>query len=172
MREITVVTKVYKFEELSDKGKEKALENLWDLNVDYEWWEGVYEDAAQIEMDITEFDLDQKRYCNAKIPLPLETARLILENHGETCDTYKLAKEFLNGVEKAESSAQNCFFEVYDEYKLEGEIEDLEATFKKVLCKEYASMLQKEYEYLTSKEGILESIESNDYDFTEDGEIF
>jgi predicted transcriptional regulator len=32
-------------------------------------------------------------------------------------------------------------------------------------------MLQKEYEYLTSEEAIIETIEANEYEFTEKGEM-
>jgi myo-inositol catabolism protein IolC len=31
--------KVYKFNELDEKAKEKAIERYSDINVDYDWWE-------------------------------------------------------------------------------------------------------------------------------------
>ena len=36
MRTAIKKTKVYKFDELPEDGKEKAIENLYDINVDYE----------------------------------------------------------------------------------------------------------------------------------------
>jgi hypothetical protein len=49
---------------------------------------------------------------------------------------------------------------------------ELESEFEADLISEYAHMLQREYDYLTSEEAIRETIEANDYDFTEDGKLF
>ena len=40
--------KVYTFDELSALGKEKALEKFREHNLDYEWWDCVYEDAKEV----------------------------------------------------------------------------------------------------------------------------
>lgn len=55
-KEITV----YNYDELSEKAKEKAR-NAWrESNLDYDWWDSVYEDAADVA-DILGIDLRQKR---------------------------------------------------------------------------------------------------------------
>ena len=54
--------KVYEFNELSEEAKEKAIEKLWNINVDYEWWDCVYDDAENIGLKIKEFDLDRGSY--------------------------------------------------------------------------------------------------------------
>jgi len=36
---------------------------------------------------------------------------------------------------------------------------------------EYLSLLRQEYEYLTSKDAIVETIQANDYEFTEEGKL-
>lgn len=43
----TIETIVYQFSELSDKAKETAREWFRTSALDYEWWDSVYEDAAQ-----------------------------------------------------------------------------------------------------------------------------
>src|SRR5574343_362612 len=43
MQTITKEYTVYKFNELSDSAKEKALEKFYDINVDYDWYEPSYE---------------------------------------------------------------------------------------------------------------------------------
>jgi len=58
----TIETTVYKFDELSDEAKQQSIENLYDLNVDYEWWDCTYEDAENIGLKISEFDLDRASY--------------------------------------------------------------------------------------------------------------
>ena len=40
-------------EKLSDKAKQKAIEKFYDINVDYDWWDSVYEDAKNIGLKIT-----------------------------------------------------------------------------------------------------------------------
>lgn len=53
----TIRKKIYKFEELSDKAKQKVIEDNYCWNVEHNWWEFVYEDAAQLGIKITGFDL-------------------------------------------------------------------------------------------------------------------
>ena len=47
----------------------------------------------------------------------------------------------------------------------------IEDEFLKSLLEDYSIILQKEYEYQTSEEAIIESIKANDYEFTEDGKL-
>jgi len=59
METITKTYKVYKFSELSEKAKETVLEKQWDINISYDWWDSTYDDAANIELKITGFDIDR-----------------------------------------------------------------------------------------------------------------
>ena len=45
MRVETTTRNIYTWDELNDEQQSKAIEKLWDLHVDYGWWDGVYEDA-------------------------------------------------------------------------------------------------------------------------------
>ena len=100
-------TKVYEFAELSETAKEKAVQNLADINVSHEWWEHVYEDAAQAELKLTEFDIGRGSYCHGEfIEYAVDTANAILQNHGACCPTHETATEFL-----AESAALNYVYE-------------------------------------------------------------
>ena len=65
----TIRTKVYLFSELSDQAKQKVIEDNYDINVDYEWWESAYEDAANIGLKITGFDIDRGSYCNGEFTI-------------------------------------------------------------------------------------------------------
>jgi hypothetical protein len=40
------------------------------------------------------------------------------------------------------------------------------------LCQELYKTLEKEYDYLTSDEQIVEALRDNDYDFTDDGDMY
>lgn len=168
MREKTVTTKIYKFDELSDEAKQTAIEGLGDINVDHEWWDNTYEDAVTIGLKITGFGLSREAYCRGKWIEDAEaTARLIQEHHGEVCETYKDATEFQNAV-----SVQGSIFMDRDddkEFTDSDEYEELCSEFLRTLCEDYLIILQKEYKYLTGNEAIIESIKANECEFTTDG---
>jgi len=176
----TVEINVYQFDELSDKAKQKAREWWVEGGLDYGWWYGTFDDANQIDCEISAFDIDRASYCDLKCKYGFqETATKILQNHGESCDTYQLAKEFNeeydNLVEKYGSYDANQDSYIVDEeneYDFDQEVDELESEYEKMLGEEYLSILRKEYEWLTSEEQIDESIRINEYEFTEDGKIF
>ena len=62
--------------------------------------------------------------------------------------------------------------EFLDDLEIEEEIEDLENEYLYTLSEDYRIILQREYEYLTSEEYIKDTLIANEYDFTEDGEIY
>ena len=148
---------VYSFAELTDEQKQKAVENLWDINVNYDWWDCTYDDANTVGLKISGFDIDRGSYCTLSfINTDEDTATAILKNHGESCDTYSLAQAFLADLEKEIDEARQ---------------DDLSVDFLKALSDEYLSMLRTAYEYLTSEEVIIETIDANAYMFTENGDI-
>jgi predicted RNA-binding protein YlxR (DUF448 family) len=159
----TIETNVYKFEELSEQGKDNAVERLSDINTSHTWYEFTYDDANNVGIKIEGFDIDRGAYVKLEIDSHIETAQKILAEHGETCDTYKDAKQFIEDIDKLVEEDEN---EEFCEQK-----EELEDNFKKALEEDYLSMLRNEYEYLNSREAIIETIEANEYEFTEDGKL-
>jgi hypothetical protein len=93
MRTIRKEFPVYKFHELPEDVKDKAIDALYDINVDHEWWEYVYQDASDIGVEIKEFDIDRGHYCKIRFKgYADEIADAILRSHGNTCETYKTAE--------------------------------------------------------------------------------
>jgi len=167
-------TKVYKFNELPEDAKENALGKLYDININYDWWEFTYEDALQIGLKIDSFDIDRGSYCNGKFTESAEsTADLIKANHGIDCETYKTAESYLkerdNIVDTAERDEDG---ELISEYDLDNKLNDIDAEFLKSILEDYLIILRKEYEYQTSEEAIIDTIEANDYEFTIEGKIY
>lgn len=160
MKTITKTYDVFSFDELDEDARQNALEKLWDINVDHEWWNFTFEDARNIGLKITEFDLDRNRYAKGEFidPAP-EVAEKILSDHGKDCETYKTAKAFLDTIK--EEYPNNDYD--YDEI--------IEKDFLYSLLEDYSIMLQKEYEYLTSEEAIIETIKANDYQFDKEGNL-
>lgn len=165
-------TKVYTFNELSPEAQEKAMERLSDINVDYEWWDAVYEDASNIGLKIEEFDIDRGAYARGNFILsPEEVAANIIRDHGDMTETYKTAKSFLAEHDPIYAEYMNEESEHYESPESEDKLQELEEEFLKSLLEDYRIMLSKEYDYLTSEEAIKETIEANEYEFTEDGRI-
>ncbi len=153
---------VYKFKELSEEAQQKAIEKLYDINVDCGWWEFIYEDAETIGLKITGFNIDRGAYCKGDfIESPLTVIKLIKENHGESCETYKTACQY-------EKLILECPKDEEGE-PIEGELEVIEDDFRNSLLEDYRIMIEQEYEFLTSKEAIIETIQANNYDFTDKG---
>jgi hypothetical protein len=157
-RTVTTETVVYKYDELPESGKERVLERLANINVDHDWHDSTYEDAKNIGCNILSYDLGRGNEIGFVCMKPaLEVAKLIRKNHGEQCDTYRLAHEFI----------QN-----HDPHDESGEQEKADEEFEQQLGECYLIMLRNEYEYQTSREAIEETIRAMDYEFTENGKLF
>jgi hypothetical protein len=166
----TIEIKLYKFNELSEEAKQTAIEKNIDINLLEDWYDSICEDAKNIGLKITSFDLDRNRNAKGDFLLSAcEVAQNILNEHVESCETYKTAQSFMEDWQPVFNDYMNEESENYESRELEDEMQDLEDDFLKSLCEDYSIMLQNEYEYLYSDEAIIETIEANDYDFTEDG---
>jgi len=166
----TVTLNLYKFNELSESAKETAISELAYINTEIDWWESIYEDAKMIGLKITSFDLDRNRNAKGEfITSASEVIEEILGSHGENCETYKTAlkykKSFLGISVKYKDKGE-------DNWDEQSEIEDTEDEFLNDILEDYSIILQHECDYLTSKEQIIETIEANEYDFTEDGKLY
>jgi hypothetical protein len=162
MREIT--TKVYTFDELNETAKEKAIEWFAESYPDCDWWESTYEDAENIGIKITEFDTDYRGIIKFNwLQDEITVAKNIIREHGETCETYEAAAEYLSFVDILAREQ-----EITDDERDERE-QELKENFEGNLKLCYLSMLKNELEYLQSREHIIETIQINEFEFTEDG---
>ena len=175
MKTVTTTTNVYNFNELNNTAKEVAILHHRDINIEENWWQYVYDDAENIGLKLTIFDI--YGYCEGKFIDSLEfTAEKTMLEHGQHCETYKTAANFL--ADKAKLVAKHSDGIKIDIVKegnediFDDECNDIEFEFKKSILEYYRIMLQKQYEYLTSDESITETILANEYEFTEDGKRF
>jgi hypothetical protein len=142
----TLTETIYTFSELPKDAQQKAISNNIDINVYEGWWDFIAHDLQDIFCKLVEFDL---YYNSIKLEFlkDAETiASIILENHGASCQTYKIAKQFLSN-----------------------EID--ENQFLKQLQNKYLNSLHIEYDYLTCNQAIIETFEANDYHFDLNGKI-
>lgn len=143
----------YSFDELSDSAKESARDWYRQGALDYDWWDSVYEDAAMVFLKLEYFDLGRAQSISGKLECGVhDTVQAILAQHGKHCDTYKLAQEY------------------YRRKHLGNPMDEEE--FTQQILEEYRVILQHEYEWLMSDESVDETIEANEYQFTESGDIW
>ena len=152
----TVSINLYSFDELSEKSKKRALNDLCDINVDYPYWDFTYEDAKNIGIELTGFDLQRKSKCDGELITTIQKSiEKVLSEHGETCKTYQIALDYKKELERATDE----------------EMEGLESAYLDEMLQEYHNILDREYDYLISEEAIIETINANDYTFEENGKL-
>lgn len=172
MRQQTDTYNVYKFEELDERGQAAALDHCRYWPVQGEWWDVVYEDAAQVGIKITSFDLDRNRGAEGEFTCSAcEVAQNIFNEHGVECETYKTAAAFMEEWQPVFDSYMDETSPDYESRDSEDKLQDIEDEFRSAILEDYSIMLQHECEYLQSDEAVQEMIEANDYEFTEAGEI-
>ncbi len=161
---------LYSFDELSEDAKETALDKLRYINVDYPDWDDTQEDAKNVGLVIKE--LSQHRQNKGEFDISGEdTATRIMSEHGENCETYKTAQKFLAEYLPAKKEWDAIENNDGFPFQYEDKAVDMANDFLQELLEDYRIMSEKEYEYLTSDEAVKESIECNEYTFTEDGEL-
>ncbi len=168
--------KVYDFNELPEDIQQEIIERVADINVDYEWWNTEYEDAKNVLLKIDGFDLDRNRHCTGDfIEDAEECAKKIIAEHGEPCETWGTATNYLAEraelVKKYSDGVSTDIVLEDNEYEYEQEQNEMDVEFLRSILEDYSIILQKQYEYLTGEESIIETIKCNEYKFTEDGEI-
>ncbi len=167
--------KVYQFDELTEEAKEKALGKLRDTNVDYYWWELEYEHfkaelekmgivAEDFAFDIGRGDylyitkggiLDEKKLLeSAGVDLRTEEARDAL-TYGITLKTvYQGAGQGYNYFEPNDFKEVNI------------------CEWIREILRGFLKELRDTYYYLISDGAVVDTIEANEYEFTEEGELF
>ena len=171
MSQIKEIT-VYTFAELSETAKSKVLNDLYDINVDYDWWRYTYDVAENVGIKITGFDIDCGSYCKGDLLLSCEeVCANIIRDHGDTCETYKTAQTFLAEKERILNAAETDENGDFTDSDTEDKLIENETDFTQSILEDYRIMLSHEYDYLTSKAAIIETIEANNYTFTESGKM-
>ena len=142
--------KVYKFDELSDEAKINAIQNSHHLD-EYVWGDGaitsLFAWAKAIGLEITDYSIDwgNVSQCTIKYNDKYVDYECTIDlNKGLTgyCEDYTLG----NAWNKTKDIDETIFA--------------------------FLSSCNKDYEYQMTDEYNSEFFEANDYEFTEDGEVF
>lgn len=161
------------YNEWDEKTQSVILEKNREINLDYEWWEFVYEDAKNVGIEITSFDLDRNKHCKGEFTsVANEIATNIINEHGESCNTYKIAQSFINEWQPIFNDYMNSEHISYESRDSEEKMIELESQFHEDILNEYANILQREYEYRYSNEAIAETLIINEYEFDCNGKMW
>jgi len=180
-----------KYEELSEEAKDRAIEELGDINVDCDWWiptaefvrdEWLEKYGIDFEVDGLCFDLSYRRqlyFGKGKIwvedprrllsALPGGAAILLeleLDNNDEFPFDFSFYTHHYGGGD-AETVLRLTDLRDAEAPELPFDEEEWFAD----LCRDFWRELEKEWEYLTSREAIEETIMANELQFSEDGEL-
>ena len=183
MKTQTIEAKVYTFKELSEEAQEKAIEEMGEINVWHDWHESTLEFAAEewlgkysigFEPKSVCFDLYRREfYIDSKGIHIADQARFFRAISGHPGYTVPASEGTLEAyfetVHFGGGSARTHLY--VSDYRDETTKElpfDTDEFFQD-LCRDLLSQLSKEYDYLTSREAIEETIEANEYEFYEDG---
>jgi hypothetical protein len=164
----TIEIKLYQLNELNTEAYTNAIDSLNDINVSHDWYAYHLDEAKELGLTIDTFDIHHSMSASGNFTLSAnEVAQNILNSHGEQCNTYKTALNFMNKWQPI----FNKYMQEEGE-ELETELLELEDIFLNDLLTDYVDIMDKDYEYLTSDEAVVETIEANDYHFTEKGELY
>jgi hypothetical protein len=203
MRTAIEEVKVYSIDDVKNNKEllEKVIEKHRGTNVDFDWWDFIYEDFK--ERNDEYFGIDKIYFSGfwsqgdgAMFEYTSISDRL-KDIFIDGLDLSPMRKGWLrNNVSVSGKGVQrglyyhkkSCEHSIYWEVDngdlywdrplyqwIESFANDFENFIEELyvnLCTDLYSTLEKEYTHLTSDESILESLEINEYEFTEDGNIY
>lgn len=189
MRTETNTFNVFKFNELPDKAKEKAIEHFNYINVEYlEWHESII-DYIKETFESVGLKIEGKVYFSTDRDSYIEFEKIYFTD----VKKFLLEKVCSDGIKNSLITIGDFYIDsgrgyrhkhhfvttntyTSSKYKrLEKKIKYLTNVMTdalKLMQEEALSEIRKEYEYLTSLEAITETIEVNEYEFLEDGSFY
>ena len=188
MRTETTTRTLYQFDELSGDAKQHALEKLWGINTDHDWWECVCDiiqkagECLGIACTVSDFDLDRGAHvglCGGYSYRKDWRAALRAEFGGDTLAELERLGARLQAVQKRmfwsgyatlESGRYGTRYSADADHGGQHDIDGLIDGLREF--EHWAlTLLRREYDYWTSEEAIIETIEANAYEFDENGNL-
>ena len=193
-----VLNYVYKFDELSESAKQKAIEDYRQEGFDYDWYDAVYEDAKQIgkilgiEIDniyFSGFSNQGDGACfEGKYAYIKGSAKEIKDHAPQDEELHRIARELqklqkknfysLSATVKQSGhySHEYCTeINVYDNLNSYGDVTiETEKALSELLrdfMRWIYKQLEQDWDYLSSDEQIIETIQANEWEFDENGEM-
>lgn len=167
----TIEMKLYTFEELSHKAKQVALNDYRGINTEFDWWECSYDTWKEMGVQIESFDLYREEIDLQLFYDEEDTAENILSFFGHN-DFYDFAKDYLETKKKLKKTYEDSFDEYGECEDYDLELEEANDLFQYCLKTAILYWLKGELEYLESDEAVADTLEANEFEFTEYGKRF
>ena len=188
MREKTI--KLYKFDELSDEAKREAMDWYREINLDYEWYDNIYDYAKQCG-EIIGIDIDKIHFSGfsfqgdgacftGSYSYAKKSVKAIMKYAPQDKELHTIALELQREQRKhfynlsARMDHRGFYYHsgcmMTDVYK-DGLDYDNDTIVEQLryFADWIYSRLEEEYDFLNSDEQIAENIRDNEYEFLEDG---
>lgn len=181
MRLETVTRKILKFDELNEDQKQKVIEKLSDINIHDDWADYSLTDFQE-QLELLGFYDIKISYSGfwsqgdgasftGKFKVP-STKKELKERVKKLRLTYPRQKVFnYDSMNFTKEEKQDEILEVFrisnfysHDCTISADNNDLKE-FARDFSREIYKTLENEYNYLTSREAIIETIEANDYEF-------
>jgi hypothetical protein len=188
----TKEVKLFKLSELSPSARERAIGSLSDINVDYDWWQddGLIDLSKQevnsrhLQKDYKDllfswskiyFDIDRGSY--------LQFIDLVVSDNNVFRKFLRIPKSLWENVYFRFENSSGNWNQSNTKIVFENQYNNRDFTSKQQSILDRAtsifddkiseglSNLKQQYEFFTSEEQIIETIEANSYEFTEEGEL-
>lgn len=192
---------VYKFDELSDEAKEKAIEDYRVDGLNYEWWDYIFEDAKRmgalmgIQVDNIYFSGFSSQGDGACFEGSYEYVKgsvkaIADETGGTDKDLIAITKGLqaeqrrnfygLSASVKQRGHYSHEFCTVIDvadnrenaPWQVSDGVEEAIKDLLRDFMRWIYRNLEREFDYLNSDEAITETIEVNEYEFLENGRMY
>ncbi len=191
MQKIVKEYEVYGFDELSKGAQEKALEQLYDINVDHDWW--LFDDCfyyfgndigIKVDMREINFSLDRDFYaCFRERGIKIESPELFIKAIVKAGVVDKKHTKWLMqnfdylfslGTTYYSGGRGANYLDLNDEKNyLPIDTEDkLHAWFEQEFEQKLLASLRENYEGYTSREAVIDTINANEYKFLKNGKRF
>lgn len=187
----TIETKLFRYDELSEEAKQAVVQREWDINVHDEWYlhtidylkekygdewnvTNIYFSGFASQGDATfEYDGVTKKLYDRFLETLAGRNKIVASycdwsasghyHHGDCCEhRIRLYADF------DISYYPNCYDVMVD--RLDGLWEEFVEEQYRIAAHEMYRALEKEYEFLTSEEQVVETIQCNEYEFLPDGQ--
>lgn len=190
-------TKLYKYSELSEDSQEKAREWFREGGFDYEWWDFCFDDAKEIGkilgIDISNIYFSgfssqsdgacfegSYRYNKGSVKAIKAYAPQDKELYSIALELSKLQRKHFYGLSAHVKHSGHYNHElctdihVYDRDEDYASAQDDEALSEilRDLMRWIYKRLETEWDYMNNDEQIAETIQTNEYEFTDGGRIF
>ncbi len=174
--------RAYTVDELPEEIQEKIHENFYDINISDDWWMPTFEAFNEkiqkdygLEADPGRVEFDLYRYAKLRYSVADARKLLLALIPAERVAAFEFKRDarIEDLVDIWIEDGRRVFASIDPlARELDGDIDEIDSCVEDLLSdldREFLRALEEEYEYLTSREAVIETINASGWLFTRDG---